>query len=205
MHDAMPSALINKFLVLSLSTTVAMGLCSCSKPDIRQTTSRVAAPVNGEEMHQIDGAFARNSNMTSDQVGLATVLARERLIDQELLVQEALLARLNRDAQVAQAIEQGQAADPGASLSRTGHDFCVASEPAGNPQFLRRQSGVVRRAAVFIASVSWWWSASPERFGAFAGGGCRGKKSLGEVVRGSIPGSFLSSRSIQPGLPNRSR
>jgi len=108
MHDAMPLALIKKILVLALSSTVAMGLCSCSKPDIRQTASRIAAPVNGEEIHQIDSAFARNNNMTSDQAGRAATLARDRVIDQELLVQAALESRLNRDAQVARAIERAR-------------------------------------------------------------------------------------------------
>ncbi len=115
-----------------MSIAVAMGLCSCGKPDIRQTTSRIAARVNGEEVsvHQIDSVFARNNNMTPERAGRAATLARERVIDQELLVQEALEGKLNRDAHVARAIERARRQ----ILAQAYIERAVISAPLASPE-----------------------------------------------------------------------
>jgi EpsD family peptidyl-prolyl cis-trans isomerase len=182
LHDALPSAMIKKILVLSMSIAVAMGLCSCGKPDIRQTTSRIAARVNGEEVsvHQIDSVFARNNSMTPEQAGRAAALARERIIDQELLVQEALQARLNRDARVAQAIERARRQ----ILAQAYIERAVISAPLASPEeisnfykdnpalFKQRRIYRVLELVVLVA---------PERSGAFQEA-VAGKKNFAELV-----------------------
>ena len=127
--------MIKTILVLSMPIAVAISLCSCGKPDIRQTTSRIAARVNGEEVsvHQIDSVFARNNNMTPEQAGRAATLARERVIDQELLVQEALEGRLNRDVQVARAIERARRQ----VLAQAYIERAVISAPLASPEEIR--------------------------------------------------------------------
>ncbi len=179
----MPPAVIKKIIVLSLTITVTMGLYSCGKPDIRQTTSRIAARVNGEEVsiHQIDSVFARNSNMTPERAGRAAVLARERIIDQELLVQEALEAKLNRDAEVAQAIERARRQILAqAYIERTVSSASQASAAEishfyeENPALFEQRR--IYRVLELVVVVP------PERSAAFQDA-VAGKKNLAEVVR----------------------
>ena len=102
--------MINRILVLSMWTAIVLVLCSCGKPEIRKASNPVAARVKGEEVlvRQADGVLARNDSMGPGRAGRNASPARVRISDQELLAQEALEARLDRDAQVTQAMERAR-------------------------------------------------------------------------------------------------
>jgi EpsD family peptidyl-prolyl cis-trans isomerase len=110
MHDATPPTLIKKLLVLSLSTVAAVLLCSCGKAEIRKPSGAITARA-GEDapvIKRLDGAAALGKNIARAQTGRPTALDRLRPTDEDLLAQEALHGKLDRDARVAQAIERAR-------------------------------------------------------------------------------------------------
>jgi EpsD family peptidyl-prolyl cis-trans isomerase len=88
---------------------IALALSACGEADVRQASSQVAAIVNGEEIsvHRVNGAIARGATAPG-ATGDAAAQALQQLIDQQLLVQQALKAELDRDPQVMQAIEDAK-------------------------------------------------------------------------------------------------
>jgi EpsD family peptidyl-prolyl cis-trans isomerase len=84
-----------------------LALSACGKTDATKVASQIAAKVNGEEIsvHQINSAIARTGEFPPEQARHGAAQVLERIIDEELLVQRALKARLHRDPQVMQAIE----------------------------------------------------------------------------------------------------
>lgn len=176
MHDAVSPDMIRKFLSLSLWTAVVLVLCACGRPEISKTSSRPAAQVTGEESTapRIDSVLANH--------------AGGQITDQELLAQEALEARLDRDAQVANAIESAKRQILAqAYIERT---VISASQPSpeqisrfyeDNPAlFKSRRIYRVRELVV---------AAAPERFGALREAVARAKD-LAEVAR------WLDSRKL---------
>jgi len=96
--------MIRKILFVAMSATMAMILYSCGKPDIRTTA---AASLRGESApaRRPDSVLARNEGVQGEQAGRAAILAREQALDQELLARKALQVELDRDVEVARAIE----------------------------------------------------------------------------------------------------
>ena len=96
------------FLVLVLALLVAAALAACGKGDGKKPATQVAAKVNDEEIsvHQVNRVIERLSRGDSGKVTPAQVL--ERIIDEELIVQKARAAKLDRDPRVLQAIEDSQ-------------------------------------------------------------------------------------------------
>ena len=182
--------MIKKILVLSMWAAVVMVLCSCGKPDIRKTSSRIAAPVNGEEisMRRIDSILARNNNMTPEQAGRAGAPAREPITDQELLAQKALQDKLDRDAQVAQAIERARRQ----ILAQAYIERVVISASRASPEeisnFYEENPALFeqRRIYRFLELVV---VVPPEQFGALQDA-VTGANNLAEVVR------WLDSRKL---------
>ena len=168
MHDAVSPDMIRKFLNLSLWTAVVLVLCACGRPEISKTSSRPATQVTGKESPEprIDSVLASR--------------AGKGITDQELLAQEALEAKLDRDAQVSNAIERAKRQILAqAYIERT---VISASQPSAeqisrfyedNPAlFKSRRIYRVRELVV---------AAAPERFGALREA-VAGPKTLAEVV-----------------------
>jgi EpsD family peptidyl-prolyl cis-trans isomerase len=83
-------------------------LAGCgSKDDSHKSASQVAVKVNKEEIsvHQLNDLLARGGNIPQEQMKNASEQALERLIDQELLVQQAKERKLDREPRVVQAVE----------------------------------------------------------------------------------------------------
>ena len=168
MHDAVSPEMIRKLLGLSLWTAVMLVLCACGRPEISKTSSRPAVQVAGKET-----PVPRIDNVLASRAG-------KGITDQELLAQEALEARLDRDAQVSNAIESAKRQILAqAYIERT---VISASQPSpeqisrfyeDNPAlFKNRRIYRVRELVV---------AAAPERFGALQEA-VAGAKNLAEVV-----------------------
>jgi EpsD family peptidyl-prolyl cis-trans isomerase len=94
-------------LTVLLATLLFVAVSGCSKSKDGKTATQVAAKVNREEIsvHQIDNMLARAGVVAPDQAKAAGKQILERLIDQELLVQQAHDRKLDREPRVMQAIE----------------------------------------------------------------------------------------------------
>ena len=69
--------------------------------------TQVAAKVNGTELtvHQVNNALQRIPNLDAEQAKAASLQVVRNLVDQELMVQKALEDKLDRDANVVQALD----------------------------------------------------------------------------------------------------
>lgn len=97
---------IHKGIALAvLPALVALG--GCGAGDEKPGATQVAARVNQQELsiHQINAVLARSSNLAAEQAQQASTQILERLIDQELLIQQARERKLDREPRVLQAME----------------------------------------------------------------------------------------------------
>jgi EpsD family peptidyl-prolyl cis-trans isomerase len=106
---------------------IVVALSACGKTDAQKASGQIAAIVNGEEIsvHRVNSAIARGNDVPPGEAGEAAGQALQRVIDQELLVQKALKAGLDRDPQVMQAIEDAKRQ----ILARAYVDRAVAAAP----------------------------------------------------------------------------
>jgi len=89
-----------------LAVALSLGLGACgSKKD--KPATQVAAKVNSGEIsvHQINFVLQQQRGLRPEQVEQASRVVLERLIDQEIAVQKAEEAKLDRDPRVVQALE----------------------------------------------------------------------------------------------------
>jgi EpsD family peptidyl-prolyl cis-trans isomerase len=96
------------FLKAIGSLLLVAGVAACGgKGDPAKPASQVAAKVNKSEIsvHQINNALSRYTGLPEAGIGQARAQILDKLIDQELLVQKAQEAKLDRDAGVMQAID----------------------------------------------------------------------------------------------------
>jgi EpsD family peptidyl-prolyl cis-trans isomerase len=99
----------NSCLVL-LMICSAVVLTSCGKKDSttkKKSDSQVVAIVNGDEItiHQVNNQMAQMGQMDKNQAKLAAKQVLAGLVEQQLLKQQALDAKLDIDPRVEQAVE----------------------------------------------------------------------------------------------------
>lgn len=95
-------------IVVSIFTIIVIGmLAGCGRSDGSKPASQVAAKVNDEDItvHQINNMLARAGGMSQEQAKVMSQQVLEGLIDQQLLLQKATEAKLDRDATIMSAIE----------------------------------------------------------------------------------------------------
>jgi EpsD family peptidyl-prolyl cis-trans isomerase len=93
------------FLIVFLMTNAA---CSKkNKDDTKKSNSQVVAKVNGEEItiHQVNFQLSQLGQLNQVQAKIASKQILTRLIEQELLKQQALGEKLDKDPVVLQALE----------------------------------------------------------------------------------------------------
>jgi len=89
---------------------VVIGLMtSCGKKNAEEKTSQSIVRVNGDEItvHQLNDELQR-ANVPSGQQEEAGKLIMQKLLDRQILVQEALKTKLDRNPRVMQAIENAK-------------------------------------------------------------------------------------------------
>lgn len=96
----------SSFLLVLLAVTAVAGCGGKDKPDAKAKT-QVAAKVNGSEItvHQINFALQRLPPQNEAQAKEASKQVLRALVEQEMLYQKALEAKLDRDPQVVQTLE----------------------------------------------------------------------------------------------------
>ena len=100
---------MSKSRVLWSAIFAAALIAGCGKGDDKKAATQVAAKVNGDEIsvHQINAALMQSGANTGDPKDAGRQVL-ERLIDQQLLVQKAVDAKLDRDPNVLTAIENSR-------------------------------------------------------------------------------------------------
>lgn len=144
-------AMIRKVILVSIWAAAVVLLCSCGKPDVRKTSGPLAVPAGGggAVRHQVDGVNGRTGRTDAKQVtakqatakeatakeaAMPGVPVRERGVDQELLEQAALEVELDRESQVAQAIERARRQ----ILAQAYIERAMISTPPASPQEIRK-------------------------------------------------------------------
>lgn len=97
--------------LLSLMAGLALlGGCSGGSKE-KKAASQVAVKVNGSELsiHQVNAQLARAPGVPAEQQDLLRKDIVDRLVDQQLLIQQATDKKLDRDPEVLSAIEQSRA------------------------------------------------------------------------------------------------
>lgn len=91
-------------LVLLASVTTIQG---CGKEEHKKAASQVAAKVNGDEVsvHQINFLLSKARGVTAENAETAKREVLDKLIDQQLAIQQAEAAKLDRNPEVMQSIE----------------------------------------------------------------------------------------------------
>lgn len=94
--------------VLVLSALAILG--GCGKGDEKKAATQVAAKVNSEEIsvHQINGLLERAERVSPEDAPKLRRQILDKLIDQQLAVQQALEKRLDRTPRVMAAIESAR-------------------------------------------------------------------------------------------------
>jgi EpsD family peptidyl-prolyl cis-trans isomerase len=103
----------NKYLLLTLVVS-SVFTTACGKKDEAEQgelKTQVVAKVNSDEIsiHQVNFQLARMGQVTEAQSKEASRQILTRLVDQQLLKQQALEAKLDRDPKVLQALESSKA------------------------------------------------------------------------------------------------
>ena len=93
--------------ILVLSAALVVSGCGNKSTEEKKVATQVAAKVNKEEIsvHQINNVLARAGSVKPEQAKQAGKQILDKLIEQELLVQQAVEKKLDRDPRVMQAIE----------------------------------------------------------------------------------------------------
>lgn len=95
------------FRIFAVLLAVGAALGGCGKDDKKAPATQVAAKVNGAEIsvHQINDVLAKAQGVTQENAGQAKREILDKLIDQQLAIEQAEAAKLDRNPNVMRTIE----------------------------------------------------------------------------------------------------
>ena len=97
------------FMHAALSGALVLGLAACGNKDDKKTATQVAAKVGSEEIsvHQINQVLSRNNSAGASPAAVQAMSREvlEKLIDQQLAVEQATEDKLHRSPEVVSQIE----------------------------------------------------------------------------------------------------
>lgn len=98
---------MNALKIVAVAMTVSLIAAGCGKSEGKKAATQVAAKVNKEEIsvHQINNVLSRSNNIPPEQAKAASRQILDKLVDQELMVQQAIEKKLDRDPKVMQVLE----------------------------------------------------------------------------------------------------
>ena len=126
---------ITRSIVLPIATIAALALTACGGGGDAKKPTQVAAKVNKDEItvHQVNAALPRLNNPTEAQAKAAGKQVLERLVDQQLFIQKAEEAKLDRDPQIMTAIENAKRE----ILARAYLERVMSSATKANPDSIK--------------------------------------------------------------------
>ncbi len=126
---------ITRSIVLPIATIAALALTACGGGGDAKKPTQVAAKVNKDEItvHQVNAALPRLNNPTEAQAKAAGKQVLERLVDQQLFIQKAEEAKLDRDPQIMTAIENAKRE----ILARAYLERVMSSAAKANPDAIK--------------------------------------------------------------------
>ena len=96
-------------LAMALATTLALSLAACGKKDAPAAATQVAAKVGSEEIsvHQINQVLSRTNTAGASPEAVQDMSRQvlEKLVDQQLAIDQAIDAKLHRSPEVVAQIE----------------------------------------------------------------------------------------------------
>ena len=99
------------FSLLAAALVVALPLVGCNSDKADgKTATQVAAKVNGAEIsvHQINSVLAKATGVTNENADRARKEVLDRLVDQQIAVEQALAKKLDRNPEVLMTIESAR-------------------------------------------------------------------------------------------------
>jgi EpsD family peptidyl-prolyl cis-trans isomerase len=114
-------------LLTALLLGAALALGGCGKDKEKKAATQVAAKVNGDEIsvHQINNVLARTQGIPPEMADKARREVLDKLIDQQLAVQQATEKKLDRSPEVMMAIEAARQE----ILARAYFDQLLSTQP----------------------------------------------------------------------------
>ena len=101
---------LSRPLVLSVLIGLALAGCGGSKDGEKEKSTQVAAKVNGQEItvHQVNAVLTKAPGMKPEQAKQAGFEVLRNLVDQQLLVKQALEKKVDRDPQIVAALDSAR-------------------------------------------------------------------------------------------------
>lgn len=101
-----PSAL----RVAALLAAALLTLAGCGKSEEKKAATQVAAKVNADEIsvHQINGVLSRTPNIPPEMAGKVRSEILDKLVEQQLAMQQAVEKKLDRSPEVMMAVESAR-------------------------------------------------------------------------------------------------
>lgn len=129
-----------KFYLAITAAIVAMLVSACGqKSSENKAATQVAVKVNGSEIsvHQVNAVLGRAPEMPPEQASMARKEVVERLVSQQLAIDQAVEKKLDRTPDVLTAIEGAKRE----ILARAYLDTIVASQPKPAPEEIKKYYG----------------------------------------------------------------